>query len=156
MCHLTPLLPLIRKSRISTSGKLVTKLTLEKHPLDWDLLRERKERVWHPFWDRFFLERKKEASDSSKLDKLTSWYKGSKEDRDLHNVEGGSEEAVQVIKMVARFHHLRDQVSDAGVKRVLQWHNQTNPAVLRARRMFAEDLEGVDVWISHEARRDAS
>ena len=92
---------------------------MDMNPLQWDLRREQKVRVWHKFWDGFFQELKNEYLDQP---------------------------GHPVHKMIERHEFQKHQVSDVGYPKIMRWYHCHNERVLWARGKMLNEIEGLELY----------
>ena len=98
------------------SSHLDTVMPSLKASLVYNLHREKKFRIWFPFWDGLFAEMRENKTD----------------------------EVARLIG--ERWLEIKDQAEDSGILRIMAWLNQSNPDILAAREKILTVLEGIDVY----------
>ena len=150
----------------------------------WNLLHEKRERIWHKYWDDFFAhlcDDKEAAMAAKKREEKMVQKHGRTVGVSLHSAKETAREQIQSGKTAAvaccastgcgnsrnvwnedsekkiredmrmRYELVHDQVTEVGAEKIIQWHQQTHPAMFYARDKIIEELEGLDVWVEPEA-----
>jgi len=99
--------------------------------LVWDLHREFKFRVWHPFWNGM----------------LTTLQQLDEEPHpDKEQAENGEVVHPLMDPVMDRWEILLGQVEDAGIDRIYDWLYEHNPQVSGGTKGCEANVEGIDVW----------
>jgi hypothetical protein len=110
--------------------------------LIYNLRRDKKYRVWFPFWDGVF-EEMAEATLADGEGPGSSTY-GSTSNSVQPAMSSQSVETANKIGM--RWQEIKAQAMDAGSHRVYQWIEQSDVQILAARNILNASLEGIDVY----------